>query len=141
MASLCCGVTQSTSSVTPAPAQVSGTSKTAVDATAKSYWEAYFGAYGSEWVRKIPRRVLAYLHAKTKLAEAKGELIPSALVRDPATGGFTLEASVKGAKGERLFVAVSLDKDGKITKVRGMSVAAVKDTKTAAQSSLGYFEV
>lgn len=39
--------------------------RTAVDATAEAYWEEYFGAYGKQWVRKIPRRVATALLART----------------------------------------------------------------------------
>lgn len=35
--------------------------RTAVDSTAEDYWETYFGPYGKQWVRKIPRRVATAL--------------------------------------------------------------------------------
>lgn len=31
--------------------------KQALDQTAKSYWEEYFGEYGRQWTRDIPRNV------------------------------------------------------------------------------------
>ena len=39
--------------------------KIAVDSTAADYWESYFGAYGKQWVRKIPRRVATALVQRT----------------------------------------------------------------------------
>lgn len=39
--------------------------KHAVDATAEDYWESYFGPYGKQWVRTIPRRVATALIQRT----------------------------------------------------------------------------
>jgi hypothetical protein len=44
--------------------------KTAVDAAAEEYWQAYFGDYGKQWVRKIPRRVAQAMAQRTA---AKGD--------------------------------------------------------------------
>lgn len=41
------------------------TPKIAVDSTTEDYWETYFGPYGKQWVRKIPRRVATALVART----------------------------------------------------------------------------
>lgn len=37
----------------------------AVDSTTEDYWEEYFGPYGKQWVRKIPRRVASALIQRT----------------------------------------------------------------------------
>ena len=37
----------------------------AVDTATEDYWEQYFGAYGKQWVRKIPRRVASALIQRT----------------------------------------------------------------------------
>lgn len=37
----------------------------AVDNTAEDYWETYFGPYGKQWVRKIPRRVATAVVQRT----------------------------------------------------------------------------
>lgn len=97
-------------------------SKTAVDATAKSYWESYFGAYGADWVRKIPRKIAAALAQNSLIAKADGaDLRPIALVRDPKAGGFTLEAAVRGADGERLMVNAQISGTGDVGKIRGLA--------------------
>lgn len=37
----------------------------AVDTTAEDYWETYFGPYGKQWVRKIPRRIATAVAQRT----------------------------------------------------------------------------
>lgn len=105
-----------------APAAPTGKlSKTAVDATAKSYWESYFGAYGADWVRKIPRKIAAALASKSLIARAdQAELRPVALVRDSRGGGFILEAAVRGADGERLMINAQISGTGDVGTVRGL---------------------
>ncbi|APU88864.1 hypothetical protein Rctr197k_033 [Virus Rctr197k] len=39
--------------------------RVAVDSTTEDYWETYFGSYGKQWVRKIPRRVATALVQRT----------------------------------------------------------------------------
>ena len=39
--------------------------KIAVDSTTEDYWESYFGPYGKQWVRKIPRRVATAIVQRT----------------------------------------------------------------------------
>lgn len=49
--------------------------KTAVDQTAVSYWTDYFGEYGRQWVRDIPRRIkkaLTERERERKAAAADG---------------------------------------------------------------------
>lgn len=104
-----------------APVTPGKLSKTAVDATAKSYWESYFGSYGADWVRKIPRKIAAALAAKSLVAQAdKAELRPVALVRDAKRGGFVLEAAVRGADGERLMINAQISSTGDVGTVRGL---------------------
>jgi hypothetical protein len=49
--------------------------KQAVDNTTEDYWETYFGPYGRQWVRKIPRRVASALIQRTAgtLSEAEAQ--------------------------------------------------------------------
>ena len=51
----------------------------AVDATAEDYWEKYFGEYGKQWVRKIPRRIAHALLRRTASAQVQGRALDAAM--------------------------------------------------------------
>lgn len=46
--------------------------KAAVDSKTQDYWESYFGEYGKQWVRSIPRRIAAALAQRTASAGSAG---------------------------------------------------------------------
>lgn len=51
---------------------MAGHARTALDSTAKAYWEAYFGPYGKAWTRDVPRRVAMAVADGVKKAAATG---------------------------------------------------------------------
>lgn len=50
--------------------------KTAVDEVTKSYWTEYFGDYGRQWVREIPRYIRAAIEQDMRKSAAAGEPRP-----------------------------------------------------------------
>jgi len=90
--------------------------KTAVDADAKSYWSDYFGPYGKDLTRDIPRRVLAYLHANKRIASAAGAMRPLALVK--RKDGFTLEVALRTPEGQRCIASIDLNTKGVVKGAR-----------------------
>lgn len=99
--------------------------RTAVDATAEEYWEQYFGPYGKQWVRHIPRRVATALIARTanlrpgeaaELAQ-KAVVIPimprPVITKDRVFLEASLDLTQGGKTTRRLFCA-EFDHDGKL---------------------------
>jgi hypothetical protein len=99
--------------------------KTAVDATAKAYWTAYFpDSYGEELTGAIPRRVARHLVDKLRLSNPKhAQISPLGHAQTPTgnllfEGIFTVVAVRRGreAKIARAFQA-EISTDGRNLKV------------------------
>lgn len=56
--------------------------KKAVDQTAVDYWTSYFGEYGKQWVRNIPRNVKSAMLSdhRRQARKAGAEIVDSAVV-------------------------------------------------------------
>lgn len=103
--------------------------KQAVDSTTEEYWAAYFGPYGKQWVRKIPRRIAQALaqrtagldaDATTRMA-ASTTIVPLTAGPVITTDRVFIEAaadsiSADGTKSRRVFVA-EFDHDGKLLSI------------------------
>ena len=99
--------------------------RTAVDSTAEDYWESYFGTYGKQWVRKIPRRVATALIARTANLQpgAAAELAAQAVVtpimprpvitQERVFLEAALDLTENGRTTRRLFCA-EFDHEGKL---------------------------
>lgn len=107
--------------------------KEALDQAAAEYWKQYFGDYGKEWVRNIPRRVAQALvqQEASRIAErgrpnkiAKARIAPLAWA-PTVTGGLTFEGVFRGVLNNagkvenvhRMF-AVEFDANGEIINLR-----------------------
>ena len=94
----------------------------AVDSTAESYWETYFGPYGKQWVRKIPRRVATALlqrSAGLKPGEAataaEGATVIPLMPRPVITANRVhIEGAVDFANGSRRLFSAEFDHDGRL---------------------------
>lgn len=102
--------------------------KLAIDASAAEYWSKYFGAYGKQWVRKIPHRVAHALIARSaELASAEHatqisvQHIGHALTKD----AMHLEGTFRYTAGEqavsRLFRA-SFTHDGELQSIDSLPI-------------------
>lgn len=100
--------------------------KLAVDSTAEDYWETYFGPYGKQWVRKIPRRVATALVQRTAgirpgeaAAAAQSAVVIPIMPRPVITAervhleGVVDLKQADGSTTRRLFAA-EFDHDGRL---------------------------
>ena len=91
--------------------------KTAVDATAKKYWEDYFKEYGQMWVRNIPRRIKSAVRMEMKAEKIEGSLVPLAYEVSP-DGTLSLEAAFNGMldnKFAKVLITAEFNEDGILT--------------------------
>lgn len=99
--------------------------KIAVDRVTEEYWEQYFGTYGKQWVRKIPRRVATALIQRTAgmrpgqasdLA-ARAVVVPlteaPVITQDRVFIEAALDLEQNGAKTRRVFCA-EFDHEGRL---------------------------
>lgn len=92
------------------------TQRVAVDSTAKEFWESYFGDYGKQWVRDIPRNIRAAMLPHIRQA-ANGKAPPELSAYEVAPFGYAVTADrlqldgvfrgtyADGTKTARLFRA------------------------------------
>lgn len=57
---------------TQAARRAAAMNRQAVDDAAAKYWEEYFGDYGKQWVREIPRKIKAELASRLGKSAATG---------------------------------------------------------------------
>lgn len=98
----------------------------AVDSTAEDYWEHYFGPYGKQWVRKIPRRVATALVQRTAglrpgeavMAAAHARVVPimpqPVVTRDRVYVEGTVDMPDAGGAVTRRLFSAEFDHDGKL---------------------------
>jgi hypothetical protein len=109
--------------------------RVAVDGTAEDYWESYFGTYGKQWVRKIPRRVATALLSRTaglqpgaaaELA-AQARVIPvmpkPVITEDRVYLEAALDLPTESGTSRRLFCA-EFDHDGRLLALDSVSAPA-----------------
>ena len=82
-------------------------SKVALDSVATDYWTKYFGPYGRQWVRDIPKKVKAHVAGLNKSAAAEiadDRAYPvRAIAHTINDDGVTLEGAVRTADRDLLF--------------------------------------
>ena len=97
------------------------TTKTAVDSSAKTYWELLFGSYGTELCRDIPRRIKAALLANKKIAniDDASDIRPVASAKDE--NGTVLEGLYRDQSAKLLFRAM-LDNEGNVKEIKTIEI-------------------
>lgn len=102
------------------------TKKIALDASAESYWENYFGPYGKAWTRTIPRRIASKVIAKVAAvrADAPAVVVPHAVSvqTDRVLVEGTVRTATKTGRLDTLFAA-AFDHDGRMLSLDTVALA------------------
>lgn len=102
------------------------TRKIALDSSAESYWENYFGPYGKAWTRSIPRRIATKVTAKvaTLRSDAPVAVIPHAVSvqTDRVLVEGTVRTATKTGRLDTLFAA-AFDHDGRMLSLDTVALA------------------